>query len=131
MARSLSTFSGAGVHHIAFGCDDIFATVACLRQAGVTFLSIPDNYYDDLEVRFELGHDALERLRTAGVLYDRTLSGEFLHIPTESFAGRFSFELVQRVGDYDGHGEVNAPIYLAAQARANPQIELGGGHDWS
>ena len=31
---------------------------------------------------------------------------------------RFSFEIVQREGAYDGHGEANAPSYLAAQARA-------------
>ncbi|HLZ30302.1 MAG TPA: TIM barrel protein [Chloroflexota bacterium] len=119
MARSLSTFSGAGVHHVAFACDDIFATVAHLKEAGVGFLSIPDNYYDDLDARLQPGHVVLEQLRAAGVLYDRTASGEFFHIPTESFAGRFSFELVQRVAEYDGHGEVNAPVYLAAQARAN------------
>ena len=28
-----------------------------------------------------------------------------------------SFELVQRVGDYFGQGEANAPAFLAAQAR--------------
>ena len=90
-----------------------------LKEAGVGFLSIPDNYYDDLDARLQPGHVVLEQLRAAGVLYDRTSSGEFFHIPTESFAGRFSFELVQRVAEYDGHGQVNAPVYLAAQARAH------------
>ena len=27
-------------------------------------------------------------------------------------------EIVQRVGGYDGHGEGNAPVFLAAQERA-------------
>jgi 4-hydroxyphenylpyruvate dioxygenase len=117
MARSLSTFAGAGVHHIAFSCSDIFATVPRLKSAGVAFLPIPDNYYGDLEARLALPAEMLAALRSTGVLYDRSPAGEFFHIPTESFAGRFSFELVQRVGSYDGHGEVNAPVYLAAQAQ--------------
>jgi 4-hydroxyphenylpyruvate dioxygenase len=118
MARSLATFGGAGVHHIAFECDDILDTVARLKAAGVSFLAAPDNYYDDLEARFPDRADVMSRLRADGILYDRSPAGEFFHIPTETFAGRFSFEIVQRVGGYDGHGEANAPAYLAAQARA-------------
>jgi 4-hydroxyphenylpyruvate dioxygenase len=119
MARSVSTFSGAGVHHFAFACDDIFDTVPRLKAAGVTFLSIPDNYYDDLEARFDLSAELIDKLRSNGVLYDQSAAGEFLHAPTESFQGRFAFEIVQRVGGYDGHGEGNAPVFLAAQERAH------------
>ena len=118
IARSLSTFAGPGVHHIAFACDDIFATVAQLRAAGVGFLTMPANYYDDLEARFGERDDLIPRLREAGILYDQTPDGAFFHIPTETFMDRFSFEIVQREGAYDGHGEANAPSYLAAQARA-------------
>ena len=94
------------------------ATVARLEAAGVRLLPIPDNYYDDLEARFGDRGGLIARLREAGILYDRAADGEFFHIPTETFLGRFSFEIVQRSGGYDGHGEVNAPAYLAAQARA-------------
>jgi 4-hydroxyphenylpyruvate dioxygenase len=118
IARSLSTFAGPGVHHIAFACDDILTTVARLRAAGVGFLPVPENYYDDLDARFGDQDGLIDRLRGAGVLYDRTADGEFFHVPTETFMDRFSFEIVQRVGGYDGHGEVNAPAYLAAQSRA-------------
>jgi 3-dehydroshikimate dehydratase len=122
MARSVSTFSGAGVHHFAFACDDIFATVARLRAAGVRFLPIPDNYFDDLEARFDLPADVLDRLRANAILYDRSTDGEFFHAPTASFQGRFAFEIVQRVGGYDGHGEGNAPVFLAAQERASQPV---------
>ncbi|MBV9543425.1 MAG: 4-hydroxyphenylpyruvate dioxygenase, partial [Chloroflexi bacterium] len=98
-------------------CDDIFSTISQLQERGVTFLSTPDNYYDDLAVRLELPDTMVDRLRTHGVLYDRSPTGEFFHIPTEAFGARFSFEIVQRSADYDGHGEANAPAYLAAQAR--------------
>lgn len=118
IARSLSTFAGPGVHHIALACDDIFRTVERLKADGVTFLPVPDNYYDDLEARFGELDGLVVRLRGAGVLYDRTDAGAFFHIPTATFLDRFSFEIVQREGAYDGHGEVNAPAYLAAQARA-------------
>jgi 4-hydroxyphenylpyruvate dioxygenase len=117
IARSLSTFAGSGVHHIAFACDDIFATVATLKAAGIACLAIPDNYYDELEARYGALDGLIARLREAGILYDRTADGAFFHIPTETFMDRFSFEIVQREGRYDGHGEVNAPTYLAAQAR--------------
>jgi 4-hydroxyphenylpyruvate dioxygenase len=118
MARSLSTFAGPGVHHIALTCEDIFATVALLNERGVQFLPVPANYYDDLAARLDIADDLLERLSTNGILYDRSTSGgELFHIPTETFGGRFSFEILQRVGDYSGHGEANAPAFLAAQAR--------------
>jgi 4-hydroxyphenylpyruvate dioxygenase len=118
MARSLSAFAGPGVHHIALTCDDVFATVRRLKERGVGFLAAPDNYYDDLAARLDLGDDLLDRLRQDGVLYDRSSTGEFFHIPTEAFNGRFSFEIVQRGAGYEGHGEANAPAFLAAQARS-------------
>jgi 4-hydroxyphenylpyruvate dioxygenase len=117
MARSLSAFAGPGVHHVALTCRDIFETVRRLRDRGVTFLEAPAYYYDDLAARLDLGDDLAERLRKDGVLYDRSSRGEFFHIPTDAFNGRFSFEIVQRGPGYEGHGEANAPAYLAAQAR--------------
>jgi 4-hydroxyphenylpyruvate dioxygenase len=117
MARSLTTFAGAGVHHFAFACDDIFETVSRLRAEGIAFLPIPENYYDDLEARFELDPALIAKLRTNAILYDQSPAGEFFHAPTRSFHGRFAFEIVQRSGSYDGHGEVNAPVFLAAQER--------------
>src|SRR5689334_2318433 len=88
-----STGPCSGVHHIAFACQDIAATVARLRTAGVAFLSIPDNYYLDLEARFGLTDDFVGKLREAAILYDRDDSGEYFHIFTETFAGRFFFEI--------------------------------------
>jgi 3-dehydroshikimate dehydratase len=118
MARSLSAFAGPGVHHIALTCKDIFESVRRLRSRGVNFLSAPDNYYEDLAARLDLSEEFVERLRSYSVLYDRSNDGGSGHIPTETFKGRFSFEIVQRTGDYWAHGEANAPAYLAAQARS-------------
>jgi 4-hydroxyphenylpyruvate dioxygenase len=118
MARSLSAFAGPGVHHIALTCEDIFETVRRLKERGIGFLAAPANYYDDLAARVDLRDDLLDRLRRDGILYDRSSGGEFFHIPTETFSGRFAFEIVQRGAGYEGHGEVNAPAFLAAQARS-------------
>jgi 4-hydroxyphenylpyruvate dioxygenase len=117
-ARTISTLGGASVHHIAFSCADIFATVAKLRASGVRFVPISRNYYDDLPTRFELDAGLVLRLHQLGILYDRTADGEYFHIYSESFAERFFFEIVQRVGGYDAYGALNAPARMAAQAQA-------------
>jgi 4-hydroxyphenylpyruvate dioxygenase len=115
-SRFLSEFFGAGVQHIAFGCDDIFRAVSAMRKAGATFLTIPDNYYDDIDSRFELDPALLKEMRKSGILYDRDGDGEFFQIYTHSFEERFFFEIVQRRG-YKGFGAPNAGVRLAAQTR--------------
>jgi 4-hydroxyphenylpyruvate dioxygenase len=115
-SRFLTERFGSGVQHIAFATNDIFATVERLRAAGVELLSIPKNYYDDLEARIDLPPDAFERLRANNVLYDRQGTGEYFQIYTETFDGGFFFEIVERRA-YPGFGAANAPIRLAAQTR--------------
>jgi 4-hydroxyphenylpyruvate dioxygenase len=122
-ARFLSEFFGSGIQHIALETGDIFAAAARMRQAGVRFLPIPANYYDDIEARFGLEPDLLDRLREAGILYDRDGGGEFFQLYTTSFADRFFFEIVQRRG-YAGFGAANAPIRLAAQTRLAPDVTM-------
>jgi 4-hydroxyphenylpyruvate dioxygenase len=119
VARSLTTFSGAGVNQVAFATDDIFRAVKGMRQRGMDLLPIPENYYDDLAARLGLDDAFVERLRSHEVLYDRDpRSGEFFHVYTQTFHDRFFFEVVQRVGGYDQYGAANAPVRMAAQARS-------------
>ena len=118
-ARTASASGGVAVQHIAFTCDDMFATVASLRSRGVSFVPISANYYDDLAARLDLDSALLASLRELGILFDRSAAGDYLHIYTEAFADRFFFEIVQRVRDYDGYGALNAPARLAAQAQAD------------
>lgn len=113
--RSVSRFGGAGVHHIALVTNNIFETAAKLVERGVSLLKIPQNYYLDLESRFDLTRDQLEKLRVGNILYDRSGSGEFFHLYTDFVEDRFYFEIVERRGDYRGFGAVNAPVRLAAQ----------------
>jgi len=115
-SRFLSDYFGSGVQHIAFATDDIVATVKKLKANGVELLSMPENYYDDLEARTDLSSERLDVLRANGILYDKDESGEYLQAYTKSVNGLFFFEIVERRG-YKGFGAVNAPIRLAAQAR--------------
>ena len=116
-ARQVNVQGGAGVHHVAFSCDDIFGTVTALRRSGARLLSISPNYYDDLAERFDLKEDFIGRLKEAHILYDRIGSGEFLHVYSEPFQDRFFFEFVQRIGGYQQYGAANAPFRMAAIAR--------------
>ena len=108
---------GAGIQHIALATDDIAATVARLAANGVALLPIPENYYDDLEVRTDLSADEVGRLRAGNILYDRDGESEFFQVYTGPLLeGGFSFEIVER-RNYRGYGAANAPIRLAAQTR--------------
>lgn len=100
--------------HVAFACDDIVAVAERARDRGLRFLPVPDNYYDDLDARFDLDPEFLSTLRALGLLYDRDAGGEFLHFYTAT-VGQVFFEVVERRGGYDGYGAPNAPVRLAAQ----------------
>ena len=119
MARAISSHGGSSVHHIAFATDDIFDTMAKLRRNGAQFVPISPNYYDDLQARFDLPGEQVAKMREGRVLFERTPTGEYFHAYSESFADRFFFEIVQRVGDYDGYGALNAAARLASQSQAN------------
>jgi 4-hydroxyphenylpyruvate dioxygenase len=115
-ARFISEFFGSGVQHVAFSCRDIFAAVAEMRKRGADFLDIPDNYYDDIEAKYDLAPELMAQLRANHILYDREGDGEFFQVYTHIFDERFFFEIVER-RDYQGFGAANAGIRLAAQSR--------------
>ncbi|WP_329039077.1 sugar phosphate isomerase/epimerase and 4-hydroxyphenylpyruvate domain-containing protein [Streptomyces sp. NBC_01725] len=100
--------------HVALATEDIVAVAERLRALPDVLLPIPDNYYDDLEARYDLGARRHRQLRALGLLYDTDDSGEFLHLYTRT-VGQVFFEIVQRTGDYRGFGLPNAAVRLAAQ----------------
>ncbi len=104
--------------HIAFGTDDIVATARALHGAGAPLLAVPANYHDDLDSRFDLDPAQLAAMRELGLFYDETGDGTYLHLYTEVLGGRVFFEVVQRIGGYDGYGAPNAPVRMAAHRRA-------------
>jgi 4-hydroxyphenylpyruvate dioxygenase len=117
IARAVSAQGGASVHHVAFACADIFATMEALVSRGTRFVPISGNYYDDLLARFALDETKLARMRKLNILYERSADGEYFHAYSQPFAGRFFFEVVQRIGRYDGYGTLNAPARIASQTQ--------------
>ncbi len=115
--RFLTTYAGAGVHHIALATDDIERTLDQAAANGARILGIPANYYDDIGAKFGLPDERLESLRQHNLLYDQDDAGAFLHAYTDTFDGRFFFEFVQRIGDYQQYGAANAGVRMAAQAQ--------------
>jgi 4-hydroxyphenylpyruvate dioxygenase len=98
--------------HLAFQVDDLEAFVD--GAPGLQPLSIPANYYADLEARFGVEPSTVARWQAAGILYDRDATGEFLHVYTRSVGGVF-LEVVERRGGYTGYGPGDAAVRLAAQ----------------
>ena len=135
--RFINEFFGSGVQHIAFTTNDISHAAVVMKAAGVEFLPIPANYYDDLQAKFGLSDEERESLFARGILYDRDQGGEYRQLYTPTLFDRFFFEIVER-RTYSGFGAPNAPIRLAAQTRvlrskhlsmdaAGPRSR-GGGH---
>lgn len=110
--------------HIALATTDIVAVARRARQRGLAFLPVPENYYDDLQARFDLAPEFLLELRENDLLYDRDADGEFLHFYTGTLGTMF-IEVVERRGDFAGWGENNAPVRLAAQYRKVRDAERG------
>ncbi|WP_417669662.1 bifunctional sugar phosphate isomerase/epimerase/4-hydroxyphenylpyruvate dioxygenase family protein [Roseibium sp.] len=108
---------GSAVQHIAFATDDIFATVAALKERGFAALEISPNYYDDLEARFGLDPNFADRLRAENILYDRDGDGEYFQLYSQNYGEGFFFEIVERRGGYKGYGAANAQFRVAAQKR--------------
>jgi 4-hydroxyphenylpyruvate dioxygenase len=111
---SASGRSGGGVHHIAFRCDDIFATMARLRDGGARFVAISANYYDDLLARLALDEALVRRMQAFDILFDASGDGRYFHAYSETIDDRFFFEIVQR-DRYEAYGALNAPARMASQ----------------
>ncbi len=118
-ARAVSQAGGAAtVHHVGMRVDNAVLVAEALRGSGVPLVPISRNYYDDLVARLDLDAAVIDGMRRTGVLYDRSADGEYLHGYTAAFADRFFFEIVQRIGRYDGYGALNAPARMVSQAQA-------------
>ena len=115
-ARFIQHYMGAGVPHLALSTADIFAAAAAARANGLAVLDIPRNYYDDVEAKFGVAPELVERMASLGILYDRDGTAEYFQFYSRAFAKRVFFEIVERRG-YQAYGAANAPIRLAAQAR--------------
>lgn len=107
----LDFYGGPGVQHIALATNDIIKTVTALRDNDVSFLRVPQTYYDMLPQR--IGHidENINCLAELGILVDRDEEGYLLQIFTKPVEDRPTvfFEIIQRHGSQSfGKGNFKA-----------------------
>lgn len=109
---------GPGIQHVAFATDNILKAVTQLRNAGVEFLPIPHNYYDNLSAWIGTIDEPIEQLAELGILVDRDAEGYLLQIFTQPVQDRptLFFEIIQRHGS-QGFGEGNFKALFEAIER--------------
>lgn len=122
--RFLADSFGAATQHIAFACEDIFATARILSDKGFAVLPIGANYYDDLDARYDLPAELLDRLKAGHILFDQDEDGQFFQLYSRPFGDGLFIEIIQRTGRYDGYGAPNAPFRIAAQARLGTPVTI-------
>jgi 4-hydroxyphenylpyruvate dioxygenase len=111
-------YNGAGPQHIAMATRDIVRCVAALRERGVEFLDIPEQYYDEVPARIGEIKEDIEDLRRLGILVDRDDEGYLLQIFTRPIGDRPTvfFEIIERHGAR-GFGEGNFKALFEAIER--------------
>lgn len=110
----LEQYKGEGIQHIALSTDDIYATVEAMRKRGVTFMDVPDTYYEGIDARLPDHGEDIPRLHKNRILIDGAPDSEpgkgdgglLLQIFTGTVIGPIFFEIIQRKGD-EGFGEGN------------------------
>jgi 4-hydroxyphenylpyruvate dioxygenase len=116
----LEFYGGPGAQHVALATNDILATVDALRDEGIEFLSTPDSYYEDPELRARIGtvRVPIEELQARGILVDRDEDGYLLQIFTKPIGDRPTvfFELIERHGSL-GFGKGNFKALFEAIER--------------
>ena len=111
-------YKGAGAQHIAMATRDIVRCVSQLRERGVEFLNIPEEYYDEVPDRIGEIKEDIADLRRLGILVDRDDEGYLLQIFTKPIGDRPTvfFEIIERHGAR-GFGEGNFKALFEAIER--------------
>ena len=111
-------YNGAGAQHIAMATRDIVGCVTALRERGVEFLHIPEEYYDEVPGRIGEIQEDIEDLKREGILVDRDDEGYLLQIFTKPVGDRPTvfFEIIERHGAR-GFGEGNFKALFEAIER--------------
>lgn len=104
----LDYYRGPGAQHIAMSTGDIIAAVTALRDRGVRFLRVPDEYYELLPERVGEIREDLNAIRELGILVDRDDEGYLLQIFTQPLEDRptMFIEIIERHGSR-GFGQGN------------------------
>ncbi|MBA3536214.1 MAG: 4-hydroxyphenylpyruvate dioxygenase [Tatlockia sp.] len=121
----LHEYKGEGIQHIALSTDNIYKSVNRLRKEGVSFLDVPETYYEMIDKRIPWHEEPLDNLSKERILIDGEpdpKAGLLLQIFTENVFGPVFFEIIQRRGN-QGFGEGNFQALFEAIER--DQIKRG------
>jgi 4-hydroxyphenylpyruvate dioxygenase len=120
----LQYYGSPGVQHLALSTGDIVATVRQLRDNGVRFLTVPDEYYRDAKERVGTVDESWDDLQELGILVDRDDEGYLLQIFTEPVEDRPTvfYEVIERHGAKGfGVGNFKALFESIERAPRSPQ----------
>ena len=107
----LMTYNGKGIQHIAFSCNDIYASWDQLKSQGLPLLKAPpETCYEMLEQRLPGHGEPMDDLQTRGILLDGSTVQDHPRLLLQIFSGTLIgpvfLEFIQRKKD-DGFGEGN------------------------
>ncbi len=120
--------NGAGVQHLALLTSDIAHAVSTASSHGMSFMSTPGSYYDELESRLGPIDVPVGTLRELNVLVDRDRWGQMYQIFAQSVHPRrtYFWELIERHGALTfGSGNIKA-LYEAKERELAAVSEVTG-----
>ena len=121
----LQEYNGEGIQHIALSTSNIYQSIRTIRQNGISFLDVPNSYYEMIANRIPWHQEPVDKLKQEQILIDGEKSadhGLLLQIFTKNLFGPVFFEIIQRKGN-EGFGEGNFQALFEAIER--DQIERG------
>jgi 4-hydroxyphenylpyruvate dioxygenase len=120
---------GAGIQHIALLIPDLVDAISRFRAAGLSFLSVPQNYYFPQRYKFSLSTEELQAISDQEILVDWHEDSQPGQLLLQIFSQpiflkpTFFFEFIERRSLAQGFGEGN---FLALfQAIEREQIKRG------
>jgi 4-hydroxyphenylpyruvate dioxygenase len=114
----LDFYRSAGVQHLALLTEDIFETVAAVRERGLMMINVPDTYYLEVPDRVDHIDVDMDEMRRLNILIDQDEGGILLQIFTRMLQDRPTvfFEFIERRGAV-GFGEGNFKALFEAIER--------------
>ncbi len=105
----LDFYIGPGPQHVALATEDIIKTITALRDRGVDFLHVPDEYYDTVTERVGKIAEDMTELQKLKILIDNDENGYLLQLFTKPVQDRptFFFEIIDRKGGAQSFGKGN------------------------
>lgn len=96
----LNNHNGPGIQHIALGTDHIVRAVKSMSDMGISFLKVPESYYQLKAERYPVLADEIEKIRHLNILIDKDSDGLLYQVFSRPIQTRQTFfiELIQRCG---------------------------------